>query len=156
MSCYLGNRESHLCNSLWRNCSLIRVRHLSNIVIMLIFVTIIDKIRKFLDLTPRDGRDPIIYQKLAELCYWRTVLTIWRIEQNALKRCMPRTGRNVYALRKFRVQSGERAVMNFRRAISIPGRERMMTLTVVMTVATAVGSSVGKLIQCFLFAGHKF
>lgn len=69
---------------------------------------------------------------------------------------MPRTGRNVYVLRKFHVPSGERAVMNFRRAISIPGPERMMILTVVVTVAIAVGSSVGELVQCFLFAGHKF
>lgn len=42
-----------------------RARDLSNIaVIMLIFMPIIDKIRKFLDVTPRDSRDVLL--KLAE------------------------------------------------------------------------------------------
>lgn len=66
---------------------------------------------------------------------------------------MPRTGKNMYVLRKFHVQSGERDVMNFRRAISIPGKERMMI--VVVTVATAVGSRGSELIEHFQFAGPK-
>lgn len=66
---------------------------------------------------------------------------------------MPRTGKNMYVLRKFHVQSGEQAVMNFKKAISIPGRERMMI--VVVTVAMAVGSSDSELIQHFQFARPK-
>lgn len=49
---------------------------MSNIAgIILIFMPITDKIRKFLDVTPRDSRDVVIYLKLAEHGHRKKVLT---------------------------------------------------------------------------------
>lgn len=64
---------------------------LSNITgIILIFMSITDKIRKFLDVTPKESRDVVIYLKLAEHGYRKKVLIEKEREKNALKRYMPK------------------------------------------------------------------
>lgn len=127
----MREKESHLCNLLWINCSWIKARDLPNIVvIMLIFKPIIDKTRKSLDIT-KDGSIVVAYRALLlKNSIYRTLENQERKkkvrEKISSKRTCPKQKRMCF--KKFictmvRISSQLKAWMKFRRAISISSRE---------------------------------